>query len=93
MLQIEVDIMSGRPNPEWILTDPDATKELLRLSASGPGRWPRSRSGYLGLGHREVQVSMIEDDPQRRPKGSRGPSPWPRPPRPTSAPQAGWRGD
>ena len=26
-------------------------------------------SGHLGLGFREVQVSVIEDDPQRRPKG------------------------
>lgn len=68
MLKIEVDIMSGRPNPQWILTDPDATEGLLSAVAES-GAAAKLASGHLGLGFREVQVSVIEDDPQRRPKG------------------------
>ena len=36
-MRIEVDIMSGRPNPEWILTDADQVNELLGAVASAPG--------------------------------------------------------
>src|SRR6266849_3123061 len=68
MLRIEVEIMSGRPNPEWILTDPGATKELLGAVAGAPGALAKIGSGYTGLGYRELRVSMIEDDPQR-PRG------------------------
>ena len=63
--------MSGRPNPQWILTDPDATEGLLSAVAES-GAAAKLASGHLGLGFREVQVSVIEDDPQRRPKGVPG---------------------
>jgi len=68
MLRIEVDIMSGRPNPEWIVTDPSATKELLDAVAGTPGVAAKIGGGYAGLGYRELRVSLIEDDPQR-PRG------------------------
>ncbi len=68
MLKIEVDMMSGRPNPQWIVTDPDATDKLLGTVAEA-GAAAKPGTGYQGLGIREVQVSIIEDDPQRRPKG------------------------
>lgn len=66
MLRIEVDVMSGRPNPEWILTDADQVNELLGAVASAPGAAAKVDAGYTGLGFRELRVSMIEDDPKRR---------------------------
>src|SRR3954471_12202477 len=60
--------MSGRPNPQWILTDPDATDGLLSAVAEA-GAAAKPGTGYQGMGFREVQISIIEDDPQRRPKG------------------------
>jgi hypothetical protein len=69
VLQIEVDVMSGRPNPQWILVDADATKALLDTVAEAPGAVAKPASGYTGLGFRELKISMIEDDPQRRPRG------------------------
>jgi hypothetical protein len=66
MLRIEVDILSGRPNPEWIITDPDATKELLGAVAEARGAAAKIGTGYLGLGYREVRISTIGDDEPRR---------------------------
>lgn len=68
MLRIEVDIMSGRPNPEWFITDADETKKLLDAVRGARGATAKIRTGYLGLGFREVRVSVIEDDP-RLPRG------------------------
>jgi hypothetical protein len=68
MLRIEVDIMSGRPNPEWIITQPDATEDVLGAVAEAPGAAAKIGAGYAGLGYREVRVSIIEDDP-KRPRG------------------------
>lgn len=68
MLRIEVDIMSGRPNPEWIITNSDATQDVLRAVADSPAAAAQIGAGYAGLGYREVRVSIIEDDPQR-PRG------------------------
>jgi hypothetical protein len=66
MLRIEVDIMSGRPNPEWILTDADQVNELLGAVASAPGAAAKIDAGHTGLGFRELRVAVIEDDPKRR---------------------------
>jgi len=68
MLRIEVDIMSGRPNPEWIITSADATQDVLREVAEAPAVAAKIGAGYAGLGYRELRVSIIEDDP-RRPRG------------------------
>lgn len=68
MLRIEVDIMSGRPNPEWIITNSDATLDVLRAVADAPAVAAKIGAGYAGLGYRELRVSTIEDDP-KRPRG------------------------
>lgn|SRR5262245_52797106 len=68
MLRIEVDIMSGRPNPEWIVTDAGATQNVLGMVAEAPIVAAKIGAGYAGLGFREVRVSIISDDAQR-PRG------------------------
>jgi hypothetical protein len=66
MLRIQVDMFSGRPNPEWIITDGDTTEELLGSVAAAKGAAARPGRGYLGLGFREVRVTRLSDDPPRR---------------------------
>src|SRR5262245_54458652 len=66
MLRIEVAIMSGRPNPEWIVTDADQVNELLGEVAGARGAVAKIDAGHSGLGFRELRVSVIEDDPKRR---------------------------
>ncbi|WP_211880400.1 hypothetical protein [Pseudarthrobacter albicanus] len=66
MLRIQVDIFSGRPNPEWIITDSGTVEELLDAVASHEGVAARPASGYLGLGFREIRVTSLEDVPLER---------------------------
>lgn len=66
MLRVEVDIFSGRPNPQWIITDADATDSLFDSVASTPGVVARPSTGFLGLGFREIRITKLEDDPVRR---------------------------
>jgi hypothetical protein len=66
MLRIEVDMFSGRPNPVWILTDPDATAQVLDAIADAKGVTARPGAGYTGLGFREVRVELLGDDEARR---------------------------
>ncbi len=66
MLRVEVDLFSGRPNPEWILTDADLTKGILESVANTPGVLARPGTGHQGLGFREVRVSLLADDPKLR---------------------------
>lgn len=66
MLRIQVDMFSGRPNPEWIITDADAAEELLGAVAAEKGVTARPGTGFLGLGFREIRVSSLGDDPVRR---------------------------
>ncbi|HEX8511075.1 MAG TPA: hypothetical protein VF635_16460, partial [Propionibacteriaceae bacterium] len=67
MLRIQVDMFSGRPNPEWILTDTRAVDELLDAVASQEGVAARPGSGTLGLGFREIRVTSLEEEPLDRP--------------------------
>src|SRR5438045_1920175 len=60
--------MSGRPNPEWFITDSDATSQLLDVVAQSRGAVAQVGAGYDGLGFRELRISTIEDDPGR-PRG------------------------
>lgn len=71
MLRVEVDIFSGRPNPAWIITDVDETKELLGAVAEARGAAAKPGAGFTGLGYREVRLTLIGDDEPRR-KGVRG---------------------
>lgn len=66
MLRIQVDMFSGRPNPEWIITDTDLADSVLDAVASHEGLAARPGAGYLGLGFREVRVTALDDDPARR---------------------------
>lgn len=66
MLRIQVDMFSGRPNPEWIITDADATEELLGAVSAAKGVTSRPGTGYLDLGFREIRVTALGDDPGRR---------------------------
>ena len=66
MLRIEVDVFSGRPNPEWIITDTDQTEALLREVATRKSAIARPGKGFLGLGFREIRVTRLSDDPLAR---------------------------
>lgn len=66
MLRIEVDMFSGRPNPEWILTDTGLTDSILDLVAEREGAIARPGTGFLGLGFREIRVTRLGDDPFSR---------------------------
>jgi hypothetical protein len=67
MIRIEVDMFSGRPNPQWIVTDAAATKELLDAVREG-GVATKPGTGFTGLGMREVIVTLLGDD-EPRPRG------------------------
>jgi hypothetical protein len=66
MLKVEVDIFSGRPNPVWIITDPDEAKELLVAAAESREAVAKPGAGFAGLGYREVRLSLIGDDEPRQ---------------------------
>jgi hypothetical protein len=65
MLRIEIDMFSGRPNPVWIITDLETTRELLGAVSETPGVAARPGAGFTGLGYREVRVSILSDDEPR----------------------------
>jgi hypothetical protein len=51
MVQVELDIYSGRPNPSWVLDseeEEELSKRLERLAPSPVGE-PRTNLGYRGL--------------------------------------------
>jgi hypothetical protein len=66
MLRIQVDMFSGRPNPECIITDADAVTDLLDAVGGQKGVTARPHTGFLGLGFRELRVTNLGDDPVRR---------------------------
>ena len=66
MLRIQADIFSGRPNPEWIITETDTVEDLIGSVAQATGVTARPQTGYLGLGFREIRVTQLGDDPVRR---------------------------
>jgi hypothetical protein len=68
MLMVEVDMFSGRPNPAWIVTDADATKDLLGAVREAGDVATKPGSGFTGLGVREVIVTLLGDD-EPRPRG------------------------
>ncbi|HEV7526483.1 MAG TPA: hypothetical protein VGP92_16060 [Acidimicrobiia bacterium] len=66
MLRVEVDMFSGRPNPTWILTDATQTEEILGAVRESRGALAKPRTGFGGLGYREVLVSALGDDQRAR---------------------------
>jgi hypothetical protein len=63
VFRVQVDIFSGRPNPEWIITDGDDTDQLLGAIAATKGIAAKPGTGFLGLGFREIRVTRLSDDP------------------------------
>jgi len=63
MLKIEVEIFSGRPNPQWIITDREASKRILGTVSEREEVLARPGQGYDGLGFREIRVTNLEDEP------------------------------
>ena len=66
MLRVEVDIFSGRPNPVWIVTDPEESKELLGVVSEASKAVAKPGAGFDGLGYREIRLSLIGDDEPRK---------------------------
>jgi hypothetical protein len=66
MLRIEVDMFSGRPNPVWMITDADATTEVLGLCAESRKAIAKPRAGYDGLGFREIRIEQLGGDERVR---------------------------
>lgn len=61
MLQVTLDIFSGRPNPSWILDEAEA-KEVLKEIANNRGTVAEVNSGYQGLGYRGIELELLSDD-------------------------------
>ena len=66
MLRIEIDMFSGRPNPVWYITDSKVADRLTSAVAERDGLAARPRTGFNGLGFREIIVESMGDDPQRK---------------------------
>lgn len=63
MLEIELDIFSGMPNPTWILPTREEAELYERLTADPRQISPeRSRSTRVGLGYRGLLVRRIKSD-------------------------------
>lgn len=58
-MQVEVDVFSGRPNPQWTLTPPEAEQFIQQVQAL-----PSEASGGVvkeGLGYRGLVVTKSDD--------------------------------
>jgi hypothetical protein len=64
-------MFSGRPDPEWIITDADEAEDIVGSVAEARGAAARPGTGYLDLGFREVRVTRLSDDPLRNRRGPR----------------------
>lgn len=65
MLRIEVDMFSGRPNPVWIVTEEKAVKEVLAMAREAREGVAKPRTGFNGLGLREIRVETLADEGSR----------------------------
>lgn len=61
MLQITIDIFSGRPNPSWILEESEA-RQILKEIANHRGVVSSIDAGYQGLGYRGMVIEALTDD-------------------------------
>jgi hypothetical protein len=61
MLQVTLDIFSGRPNPSWILEENEA-QEILQEIANNKGIVTETTSGYQGLGYRGIVLETLTDE-------------------------------
>src|SRR5689334_10274820 len=65
MLQVELDVFSGRPNPKWILS-PKEEKELLDRVHADPKIMLPVAATNGRLGYRGYVVTAISEDPARK---------------------------
>jgi hypothetical protein len=61
MLQITVDIFSGRPNPTWVVEADEAMKLLQEISQN-QSAITAVHEGYQGLGYRGLVVETLGDN-------------------------------
>lgn len=60
MIKVTADIFSGRPNPEWVVSDAEAEAALRNLSQKSAAA-AALHSGFQGLGNRGLIVEFLED--------------------------------
>ncbi|HEX4961657.1 MAG TPA: hypothetical protein VF173_12510 [Thermoanaerobaculia bacterium] len=65
MLQVELDIFSGRPNPKWILTPNDERKMVDRIQ-SDPSLVIPASTRVGGLGYRGYIIEVLKDAETRK---------------------------
>ncbi|KYK28759.1 MAG: hypothetical protein AYK19_05550 [Theionarchaea archaeon DG-70-1] len=61
MLQITVDIFSGRPNPSWVVDEKEA-KDVLKEITTNREVVAEVGSGHQGLGYRGVLLEPLAED-------------------------------
>lgn len=63
MIEVELDIFSGRPNPKWVLSE-EEEKELLNIILSDPTEISPVYTSEVqfGLGYRGLIVRKIKSD-------------------------------
>lgn len=62
MLRISADVFSGRPNPEWIITDEQEARTTLKEIANNRSVVAQSAPGNAGLGFRGLMVEPLSDE-------------------------------
>lgn len=63
MLEVELDIFSGMPNPRWVLTEPEERDLIERLTAEPEQISPVATADEeFGLGYRGLIVRLIKPD-------------------------------
>jgi hypothetical protein len=62
MLRITADIFSGRPNPEWIVTDEQEARATLKEIAKSRNVLTQAAPGNDGLGFRGFTVEPLSDE-------------------------------
>ena len=61
MLEITVDVFSGRANPSWIVEDGEGVNYLLKQLSRNRGALAKINTGSFGLGFRGVSIKFISD--------------------------------
>lgn len=62
MLQVTIDAFSGRPNPSFIISNPEEVKDLLKEISRNRGSITDVDVGYSGLGFRGAIFEVLSDE-------------------------------
>lgn len=62
MLRITANVFSGRPDPEWIITDEQEARAMLKEIAKNRGVVSQSVSAEAGLGFRGLVIEPLSDE-------------------------------